>query len=676
MADRVDVRVLGRVEASASGTPLALPGARARTVLATLATYVGRVVSADRLLTAMWVDGEIPESATGQLHTCVWRLRSMLGGVIETRGAGYLLVGDDVVVDARDFEGQVARGRAAYAAGRLDAAADTLAGGLALWRGPALTDVPGLASEAVRLEELRRSALAMRIDADLELGRHADLVAELSGLTTERPLDERLHGQLMTALYRSGRAADALTVFESVRARLRDELGVDPGAGLRDVHQRVLTEDLLVPARTVSPPPTRYVTSGDVHIAYQVVGEGAPDIVFVPGLLSHLDLWWDDRSTADFFTRLAAVGRLILFDKRDTGSSDRAPGAQTLEERMDDVRAVMDACGSERAVLFGYSEGGPMSLLFAATYPERVAGLVLSGASARWSPAYDYPCGRSSASMFADFERLADSAWGLGHSIERYAPSMADSARAVELVGRRERMSVSPSDFLRMLAMVRDIDVRSVLPSVQAPTLIIQRADDRVTPPEHGRFLASRLPDARYVEQPGDHVIWTGETDGVLAAVQELVSGLAGERTPERVLATVLVCEPGIVATDLVERHRGAILESAARLVATFDGPARALACARSMVSVPAGGDARVGLHVGEIDKATPVARGPAFEVAARVAALADPGTIQASRTVPDLVVGSGVAFEARGSHRLVADRDEEWEVFAVVQTPLAGAGH
>lgn len=667
MAGRVEIRLLGRVEVCAAGSMVPLRGSRLRTALATLATYVGKVVPTDRLISVMWPDTDAPSSATGQLHTTVWRLRQLLGDVVETDGVGYRLRHDRVVVDAAEFEERVVEGRAASADGRHEVAAAKLADALALWRGDALSGVPGLVAEARRLEELRLTALATRLDADLELGRHADIVAELTSLAADHPYDERFHAQLMLALHRCGRSADAFSTYDAIRSRLREELGADPGERLREVHRQVLAKQRS--AWEIARSQTRYVRSGDVHIAYQVVGEGSPDIVFVPGLLSHLDLWWDDPVTADFFSRLAGMGRVIMFDKRGTGLSDRVSGAHTFDERMDDVRAVMDACDSENAVLFGYSEGGPMSLLFAAMYPGRVAGLVLASAAARWSRADDYPYGPASGEAFADLEQFVHSSWGLGRSLEVYAPSVAHSPRAVERAARRERMSASPSDFLRMLAMVREIDVRSILPTVRAPALVIQRADDQVTPREHGRFLANNLPNARYFEQPGDHLIWVGDTDRVIDEIGRFVGGLGADNPPERMLATVLVCRPAIDATELIARHRGVLADTGGSLIATFDGAARAVECAQALTSLPAGRDARIGLHAGEIDAARPRLHGPALDVATHVADLAEPGTVLASRTVRDLVLGSSIGFEPHSRHRLVVEADETWDVFAVSGT-------
>jgi hypothetical protein len=336
---------------------------------------------------------------------------------------------------------------------------------LRLWRGPALAgiDAPSVRTEAGRLEELRLAALEARAEALLECGKSGDAIVELETLAAAHPLRERLWSLRMLALYRAGRQADALRAYRDLRAILADELAIEPGPALRDLHTGILRQDPALdrPApgeqdaghrgRVQGGPPfpvprTRYALTDDgVHIAYQVLGQGDRDILFVPGLMSHLDLLWEGADTAGFFQRLATLGRLILFDKRDTGLSDRAVGDLSLKERMTDVRAVMRAAGSVRAVLFGYSEGAPMSILFTATYPEQVTALILGSAAARWFPAPDYPCGEAPVQMYESLRDIAAHRWGRGDSIEWYLPSQAADPHARELFARFERLAVTPA---------------------------------------------------------------------------------------------------------------------------------------------------------------------------------------------------------------------------------------
>jgi DNA-binding SARP family transcriptional activator/pimeloyl-ACP methyl ester carboxylesterase len=593
----VEFRVLGPVEVSVNGRPLGLGGARARAVLAMLLGHANQVVSADRLADELW-PGQPLDKAAASLQVRLSELRKALRSAgaadrLATRPPGYLLTLAPAELDSLRFGELAAGGTAALAAGDAAAAARRLDEALSLWRGPAFAGIesPSVQAEAGRLEEMRLAVLESRAEALLECGRHAELIAELETLIAAYPLREQLWYSRMLALYRAGRQADALRTYRDLRAMLASELAIEPGGPLRDLHARIVRQDPALDhpasrraARPSPGPQTRYVQSADgVHIAYQVLGHGDRDIVFVPGLMSHLELLWEDSGTAGFFQRLATLGRLILFDKRDTGLSDRAPGDSTLEERMDDVRAVMRAVGSARAVLFGYSEGAPMSILFAATYPERVTALILGSAAARWSPAPGYPCGQGSEEMFKALSEIAAHRWGQGASIDWYLPSQAGSPHARQMFARFERLAVSPSAFLRMLTMIREIDVREVLPAIHVPTLVIQRLDDLINPPCHGRYLASRIEGARYFEQPGDHSLrfaGGGDNDALFTEIADFLTGPSQPREPDRALATVLVAKAvgstaagpgqhgrpgslasrGAVTPNLVQAYRGRLV--------------------------------------------------------------------------------------------------------------------
>jgi DNA-binding SARP family transcriptional activator/pimeloyl-ACP methyl ester carboxylesterase len=532
----MDFGLLGSLEVWLEGRPVHIGGPKPRALLAALLLQANRVVSTDWLIEAVW--GETPPvSATAQLQAMVSELRRSLASsdepdVIVTRAPGYLIQVEPEALDVDRFHRRVGDARRALAEGDAQRAAAEFRSALELWRGDPLSDVEGslARAEAAHLTELRLVVLEERVAADLASGVDAELVPELNALVAGNPFRERLRGLLMLALYRSGRQADALSVYQDGNRLLAEQLGLAPGPDLRELERRMLQHDpsLLherspVPRTPAARPAIRYVKSGDVHIAHAVIGQGGTDIVFVPGMFSHLDLWWETHATAQFFQRLGALGRLIMFDKRDTGLSDRAPDDQPLERRMDDVGAVMDACGSERAVLFGYSEGGPMSILFAAMYPQRVAGLILAGATARWSSAPDYPCGHETDAVRRAMEHLARRHWGEGGTVDWFAPSRSDSTRARQSLARWERLAAGPSAVLRLLRMMRESDVRAFLPSVRGPALVIQRLGDRISPRCHGRYLASQLPDARYVEQPGDHLLWMGDTDALLAEIRDFL---------------------------------------------------------------------------------------------------------------------------------------------------------
>jgi pimeloyl-ACP methyl ester carboxylesterase len=428
------------------------------------------------------------------------------------------------------------------------------------------------------------------------------------------------------------------------------------------------------PGGQFEPPVTRYAQSGGVSIAYQVLGEGDIDIVCVPLLISHLDLFWEDRFAAAFYRRLASFGRLIMFDKRDTGLSDSAPGEPSLQQRIEDIEAVMEACASKRAILFGYSEGVPMSILFAATYPERVSALILAAGAARWPGAPDYPCGLQSEEMMAAIEHIAVHRWGQGESIRWFVPArIAESAAARQRFARWERMAVSPSALLRIVRMIRQVDVRDVLPAIHVPALVIQRLDDLITPRCHGRYLADHLPRARYFEQPGCHLPWLDDSEAMLAEIEGFLAGLAREEPePDTVLATI-VCAAGSLDADpdavsrVIVGNRGRLVTSAeGTVVATFDSPARAIGCATALreAAGTSGIVIRVGVHTGEIDIRASDIAGVSSQVAARLAASAEPGAILAARIVRDLVVGSGIAFDDRGERELPG-LDGEWAIFA-----------
>ena len=425
-------------------------------------------------------------------------------------------------------------------------------------------------------------------------------------------------------------------------------------------------------------PETRYAKSGDVNIAYQVVGDGPVDLVYVPGWVSHIELAWELPDLAAGFERLASFSRLILFDKRGTGMSDPVPPDQlpTLEQRMDDVRAVMDAVGSERAAIFGASEGGNMSMLFAATYPGRTVALATFGCTAKrvWSP--DYPWAPTPEQRQQTFEHV-EAQWTTGIDWEDIAPSLDPSAMAE--LSRYYRRCASPGAALALMQMNTYVDVRPALPTISAPTVVMHRTADRDAKVEEGRYIASQIPGARFVEFPGaDHSWWTQDKDPILDEVEELVTGIRPAPEPNRVLATVLFTD--IVKStervrelgdrgwaELLGRHHAAVRRELERFrgreidtagdgfLASFDGPARAIRCAVAIREVVErlGLELRAGLHTGECELLGDKVAGIAVHTGARVSALAGPGEVLVSETVRDLVSGSGIEFGDHGEHEL-----------------------
>ncbi|HVF43165.1 MAG TPA: alpha/beta fold hydrolase [Pyrinomonadaceae bacterium] len=441
-------------------------------------------------------------------------------------------------------------------------------------------------------------------------------------------------------------------------------------------------------------PETMYARSGEVNIAYQVVGNAPLDIVFVMGWVSHLEYFWREPSFARFLTRLASFSRLILFDKRGTGLSDRVPinKLPTLEQRMDDVRAVMDAVGSERAALIGVSEGGPMCSLFAATYPEKTLALVMMGTYAKRVRDDDYPWAPTAEERRHFFEEIRQH-WGGPVGLEERAPTVAHDPRFREWWATYLRMGASPGAALALTQMNAEIDVRHVLPSVHVPTLVIHRADDQCLKVEEGRYVAGRIPGARYVELPGrDHLPFVGDQDVILDEVEEFLTGARHAHEPDRVLATVLFTRivdtqerasrlgagrwQGIIqglrayVRKEVEWFRGREIDMVGdRPLAIFDGPARAVRCAYAIVEYASrlGVEMRAGLHTGECDVVDGKVGGVAPEIGVRVANRAAAGEVLVSNTVKDLVAGSGIRFEDRGEHALGRVLGE-WRLFGVRQ--------
>lgn len=437
---------------------------------------------------------------------------------------------------------------------------------------------------------------------------------------------------------------------------------------------------------------TRYARSGDVHIAYQVVGEGPFDLVYVPGWVSHVELAWEEPTLARFLGRLASFSRLILFDKRGTGLSDRVSDDKlpTLEERMDDLRAVMDAVGSERAAIFGVSEGGTLAALFAATYPERTTALVMFGTFARriWSP--DYPWAPTPEQRQQEYE-CVESGWGKLVDLERYVPSkIGDEAFATRLATYLRR-AASPGAAVALLRMNTQIDIRAVLPTIHVPTLVLHRTGDRDANVDEGRWLAAQVPGARFVELAGDdHFPWVGDQEAILDEVQEFLTGVRPAPEADRLLVTVLFTD--IVGStewaarlgdrawkEMLDQHHGLVRQELHRFrgrevdtagdgfLATFDGPARAIRCAcRIRDGVRRLGiEIRAGLHTGEIEVTGEEIMGIAVHIGARVAAAAQPGEVLVSSTVKDLVAGSGILFADRGAH-VLKGVPGEWHLFAV----------
>ncbi|HEY7288736.1 MAG TPA: alpha/beta fold hydrolase [Vicinamibacterales bacterium] len=441
------------------------------------------------------------------------------------------------------------------------------------------------------------------------------------------------------------------------------------------------------PAAPVMPGPVQYARSGDVNIAYQVCGSGPVDLVFVMGWVSHLEYFWKEPAFARFLSRLASFSRLILFDKRGTGLSDPVTRLPTLEQRMDDVRAVLDAVGSRRAVLLGVSEGGPMCSLFAATHPAQTEALIMIGTYARRLRADDYPWAPTREQRDRFFKEIVDN-WGGPVGIAERAPSAAHDPAFREWWASFLRMGASPAAAIALTRMNAEIDVRHILPTVRVPTLVLHRTGDRCLLVEEGRYVSSLIPGSRFVELPGDdHLPFVGDQDALLDEIERFLTAARTPLDADRVLVTILCAETvphrrpasdgeaqpttADVAQLFAEhgpRFGGKALRvSESRVFLVFDGPARAIRCACAIEAEGRrnGTTLFLGLHTGECDMIAGAPHGVAVDIGSHVASLARPGEVLVTRTVVDLVAGSGLQFDDRGMH-VLAKGHRGWRVYAV----------
>ncbi len=438
------------------------------------------------------------------------------------------------------------------------------------------------------------------------------------------------------------------------------------------------------------PPRTQYARSGEVSIAYQILGNGPVDLVYVQGWLSHIEFAWENPDYARFLTRLSSFARLIRFDRRGMGLSDRDVGSSTLEERVDDIRAVMDAAGSERAAILAVSEGGYMATMFAATHPERTSSLILCGSFAKGSSAPDYPWAPTIEEREAEADALRAS-WSEPFDLADAAPSAAHDGACREWFGAYLRSAASPGAARSLNRLIAEMDVRSILSTISVPTLVLHRTGDRWVKVAEGRYLAEHIPGAKFVELPGDdHIPWWGEQDRLMEEIQEFVTGVRTGVPTERVLLTVLVTD--IVGSteqaaalgdrkwkDLLQAHDAVVRRQVRNFegqeinttgdgfILSFLGPTRAIQCAQAIIRdmQPLGISVRAGLHTGECERRGRDLSGLAVHIAARIAGKSSPQHILVSSTVKDLVIGSGVRFSLEGSHSMKGVPGE-WPLYRV----------
>lgn len=445
-------------------------------------------------------------------------------------------------------------------------------------------------------------------------------------------------------------------------------------------HTATESDDSLRQAIRDTLPATRYARSGNVHIAYQVFGSGAYDLVLVPGFVSHIDNYWADPHMSAWLHALGRFARVTMFDKRGTGLSDAVSELPGLDVRMDDVRAVMDAVKLKNAFIMGISEGGSLASIFAATHPSRCRGLILYGGFAKFTSWFS-----TRKELLGLFDYM-ETAWGSGESVPAFAPSMANDADFKAWWGKFERLGATPGAAITLMNMNSQIDISEIISSIQVPSLVIHRTQDVLIDVEAGRFLADNIPGAHYVELPGtDHLPWVGNNcKEITSVIENFVQGDSDPLVPESILTTIICIEmtdsddrftDDTIKDDVnaamrhrITRYRGnEIVSEAGRTIATFDGPARAIHCAIDILNKLGSFDVsmRAGMHIGEVELSNGRVSGVTVDIARELVTLADENQVIVSRTITDLVAGSGIDFKQHGTHNLDAI-DKEWQLYRV----------
>ena len=671
--------LLGGFDFAGVGAAVPAFSRKARAMVAYLALQSGHSQSREKLATLLWgVNGET--QARMSLRQAVSSVRKAM----QASGGRFLTDGDNLALQLDGLDFDVARFEALAAS----TVPEELERALVIYRGD-LLDGFGLKEEPfedwlrVERERLRAMAVALldRLVAHYSaVNDAAACVRAATRLLAMEALREDIHRALMRAYAAQGRINLALKQYEHCRDALQRDLKLQPEPETRHLYEELRTRRMAPEASRVTAPATgeqpafggeplrpstHYVKSAGINIAYQVTGDGPIDLIHVPGWVSNLDLAWASPRLAHVHHRLGTFSRLIRMDKRGTGLSDRNVGLPTLEERMEDVRAVLDAVCSKRTVLLGTSEGGPMCMLFAATYPERTAALVLNGTYARGRWRKDYPWARTGEQVEDDLATV-EREWGEPADMSNAAPSLMGDTVEREWFAAYLRNSASPAEAIALWRWGTEIDVRDILPAIHVPTLIAQTTGDRWVKREEGRYLATHIEGARYIELAGrDHVIWGENSDRLVDEIQAFVTGALPAAPGERVLVSALSVAVGEPAAggDRIERHEEEIRKellaaggreikrSGGRLLAVFQRPTRSIQCAIAIRHrlKPSGLDVRSAVHTGECEERGDDFAGIAIDLSSRLLDHARPGEIIVSRTVRDLVVGSGLTFEGRG---------------------------
>ncbi|TPN76712.1 alpha/beta fold hydrolase [Mesorhizobium sp. CU2] len=678
------LHLLGGFDFAGAGGAAPAFSRKARAMMAYLALQAGHSQSREKLAGLLWgINGEA--QARMSLRQAVSSVRKAVqacgGGRFVTEGAGIVLHLDDFDFDVARFEALAASEEPEELEQALVAYRGDLLDGFALKEEP-FED--WLRIERERLRMMAIAALDRLVAHYARSDEPAACIKAAMRLLAMEPLREDAHRAMMRSYATQGRISLALKQYEFCRNALQRELRLMPEPETRALYEELRARRGVPTVRSSTSgsseataaadvafdgepaPTTRYVKSAGVNIAYQVTGDGPVDLLYVPGWVSNLDLAWGSPRLAHVMKRLGSFSRLIRIDKRGTGLSDRNVGLSTLEQRMEDVRAVLDTAGSDRTVLFGGSEGGPMCMLFAATYPERTAALVLTGTYAKGGWSKDYPWARTPEEVNEDVAAV-ERQWGQPAEMTNAAPSLIDNMVEREWFGAYLRNSASPADAIALWRWGTEIDVRDILPAIHVPTLVIQRSGDRWVRPEEGRYLAAHIEGARYVELAGrDHVIWGEDCDRLVDEIRSFVTGALPTAPGERVLVSVLsLAVDGVMSVvdgfeqvdvaideELLLAGGRAIRRTGGKLAAVFQRPTRSVQCAIAIGTRlrRLGLASRAAIHIGECEPRGDDLSGIAIEVAARLLDHARSGEIIVSQTVRDLVVGSGLAFEERGA--------------------------
>lgn len=537
--------------------------------------------------------------------------------------------------------------------------------------------------EVESLRGMLVTALKQLVSAYQSRGDNAQAIHHARRWLSLDPMHEPAHRLLMELYSESGQQAAALRQYKECERILDQELGIPPQTETTELYQNIRLHREIKPTPPAKVrPEVRFVASDDVHIAYLIWGKGPVDIVWVSGFTTHMEQLWELPSLTGFFDELASFSRVILFDRRGLGLSERVGYPPTMEDTLDDLLAVMRAVGSKHAVLFGYLEGGPNSLLFTATYPERVSGLILYGTCAKWIRSEDYPWALTREQYDRWLQYISDN-WGEALNLETYAPNYIHDPQLRNWWAKTMRLASSPGGVKAVLEVMRDIDVRDILPSIRTPTLILQRRDDKAIRVGAGRHLAGQIPGAKYVELEGqDHWFFLGDSQSILREIKTFVQNLGSPAVPGFMLATILLIElieggngdrMRLEATyallrQEVSRFQGSEVSwKDGCYTATFDGPSRAIHCAKAILHAANQREIKLcaGLHTGECEFIAGELVGTAVQIVQGVLKSAGPDEIRVSSTVKDLVVGSGFQFTERD--QLVFDGvSGSWGIYSI----------